>query len=43
MLSEKISQFAAEGISCFSFIELEQRISSSPTALKSALRRLMKK
>jgi predicted transcriptional regulator of viral defense system len=43
MLSEKISQFAAEGISCFSFSELEQRISSSPTALKSALRRLMKK
>ncbi len=43
MLSEKISQFAAEGISCFSFIELEQRISSSPTALKSALRRLLKK
>jgi predicted transcriptional regulator of viral defense system len=43
MLSEKISQFAAEGISSFSFSELEQRISSSPTALKSALRRLMKK
>jgi len=43
MLSEEISQFAAEGISCFSFSELEQRVSSSPTALKSALRRLMKK
>ncbi len=43
MLSETISQFAAEGLSSFSFSELEQRISSSPTALKSALRRLMKK
>jgi predicted transcriptional regulator of viral defense system len=43
MLAEKISQFAAEGISSFNFSELEQRISSSPTALKSALRRLMKK
>jgi predicted transcriptional regulator of viral defense system len=43
MLSEEISQFAAEGVSCFSFSEFEQRVSSSPTALKSALRRLMKK
>ncbi len=43
MLSDEISQFAAEGISTFSFIDLEQRISSSPAALKSALRRLMKK
>ena len=43
MLSEEISQFAAEGVSCFSFSEFEQRVSSSPTAVKSALRRLMKK
>ena len=43
MLSEKISQFATEGISSFSFNQLEQKINSSPAALKSALRRLMKK
>lgn len=43
MISEDISQLAAEGISCFSFSDLEQRVSSSPAALKSALRRLMKK
>ena len=43
MFSNVISNFAAEGRSCFSFEELRQRINSSPEALKSALRRSLKK
>jgi predicted transcriptional regulator of viral defense system len=43
MLSEEISQLASLGRSCFSFEDLEQRIDSDPTALKAALRRLLKK
>jgi predicted transcriptional regulator of viral defense system len=43
MFSQVISDFAAEGRACFSFEELRQRINSSPQALKSALRRSLKK
>jgi predicted transcriptional regulator of viral defense system len=43
MISEIISQLASEGRSCFSFEELKQRVDSSPEALKSALRRSLKK
>ena len=43
MLSEEISKFASQGRSCFSFDQLSQRVGSSPAALKSALRRLLKK
>lgn len=43
MFSETISQLASEGRSCFSFEELKQRVNSSPEAIKSALRRSLKK
>jgi predicted transcriptional regulator of viral defense system len=43
MLAEEISRLAAQGRSCFSFEELAKRVDSSPTALKAALRRLVKK
>lgn len=43
MFSETISKFASEGRTCFSFEELKQRVASSPEALKSALRRSLKK
>jgi len=43
MFSETISKFAAEGRSCFSFEELRQRVGSSPVALRSAIRRSLKK
>lgn len=43
MFSETISKFAAEGRSCFSFEELRQRVDSTPVALRSAIRRSLKK
>jgi len=43
MLSEKISQLASLGRSCFSFDDLQQRVDSDSIALKAALRRLLKK
>ena len=43
MFSETISKFASEGRSCFSFEELRQREDSSPVALRSAIRRSLKK
>ena len=44
MLAEEISKLASQGRSCFSFDQLSQWVgSSSPDALKSALRRLLKK
>ena len=43
MLSEKISQLASLGQSCFSFDDLQQRVDSDSIALKAALRRLLKK
>jgi len=43
MFSEPSSKFAAEGWSCFSFGELRQRVDSSSVALRSAIRRSLKK
>ena len=43
MFSETIAQIASEGRSSFSFEELKQRRESSQKALKSALRRSLKK
>jgi predicted transcriptional regulator of viral defense system len=43
MFSETISQLASEGRSSFSFEELKLRVHSSPEAIKSALRRSLKK
>lgn len=43
MFSETISKFAAEGRSCFSFEELRQSVDSTPVALRSAIRRSLKK
>ncbi len=43
MLAENISQFAALGQSCFSFEGLLQKVDSNPSALRAALRRLVKK
>ena len=43
MLSETILKIASEGRSCFSFDDLKQTVDSSSEALKSALRRSLKK
>lgn len=43
MLAAEISKLASQGRSCFSFEELQQRVDSTPAALKAALGRLLKK
>lgn len=43
MLADEISKLASQGRSCFGFDELQSRMSSTPGALKAALRRLLKK
>lgn len=43
MLSEDILQFASLGRYCFSFYDLQKKVDTDPTALKAALRRLLKK
>lgn len=43
MITDFISELAAKGRSCFSFEDIEKLTSSSPMAIKAALRRLSKK
>jgi predicted transcriptional regulator of viral defense system len=43
MLAEFIQDLAAKGRSCFSFTDVEKLKTSSPAAIKAALRRLLKK
>ncbi len=43
MFSDVLTTLASEGRSCFSFEELKKRVDSSPEALKSALRRSLKR
>mgnify|MGYP001614329839 FL=1 len=43
MLAEFIQDMSAKGHSCFSFEDVENLKTSSPAAIKAALRRLQKK